>query len=72
MGTKPEGTEDEISYPSILTWLSNRDWPVTSPQLAEHFGVSQQAAYYRLKRLYERDEIERKKYGHTVLWRAKH
>lgn len=69
METKPEGSADEISYDSILNWLANKDWPTTSPELADEFGVSQQAAYYRLKKLYDKGLVERHKYGQTVLWR---
>jgi Mn-dependent DtxR family transcriptional regulator len=70
MSSVPEGTADEISYEKILEWMAGREWPVTSVQVGERFGISQQAAYYRLRRLRERGEVERKKYGNTVMWRA--
>jgi Mn-dependent DtxR family transcriptional regulator len=69
MRTEPDGSSDEIDYSTIKNWLRERDWPVTSTQLGDHFGISQQAAYYRLRQLKERGEVERNKYGQTVMWR---
>jgi len=66
MGTATRGkTSDE----EVLGVLANSTWPLGSTEVAEAVGVSQQAAYQRLRRLAENGEIERKTSGGTTLWR---
>jgi predicted ArsR family transcriptional regulator len=71
MSETQEQTETELSYDDILSFMRRREWPVTSKLLAGEFGISQQAAYYRLDRLQDRGDVERTKLGkNVVLWRA--
>lgn len=60
-----------LSYEDVVQFLATQDWPVTSVQVADEFGISQQAAYYRLDKLQERGDVERRKYNQTVLWRLR-
>lgn len=63
------GKDSDLTYDHILSYLEEQEWPITSPKLAGEFCITQQAAYYRLKKLYDRGEVERIKIGQTVLWR---
>jgi predicted ArsR family transcriptional regulator len=66
----PRRDDSELTYQDVLDYMSTRDWPVTSKSIAAEFGISQQAAYYRLQRLRDRGDIERQKLGrNVVLWR---
>lgn len=61
----------ELTYKQVLEFIDSREWPVTSKLLADQFDISQQAAYYRLKKLRDRGDVERKKFGkNVVLWRS--
>lgn len=66
MGTATRG---KTSDDEVLSVLARASWPLGSTEVAEAVGVSQQAAYNRLQRLAEEDEIERKTSGGTTLWR---
>jgi predicted transcriptional regulator len=62
----------DLTYDDVLDYMAGRDWPVTSKLIAEHFDISQQAAYYRLKKLLDRGDVERAKLGrNVVLWKPK-
>lgn len=70
MSNAQSRSDQNLTYDDVLAYMSNRDWPVTSKQIADHFDISQQAAYYRLKRLRNRGDVERAKLGrNVVLWR---
>jgi len=54
----------EISYDNIRQLFRESDDPVlTASDVADHFGVSNQAANYRLKRLYGDGDLDRKQVG---------
>lgn len=69
MGRTQSGTRSKTSDDEILHLLAESSWPVGSTEVAEAVGVSQQAAYERLRRLADDGEIERKTTGGTTLWR---
>lgn len=58
-------TSDEI----ILSLLQEDSWPLGSTEVADAVGVSQQAAYKRLRRMADEGRVERKTTGGTTLWR---
>jgi len=58
-----------LTYADIREFMGASDWPVVSSEVAEEFGITQQAAYKRLKTMCDREEVERKKFNQTVLWR---
>jgi len=60
-----------VSDQAIVALLAEAEWPLGSTEVAEEFGVSQQAAYARLRSLAEEDRIERKTTGGTTLWRPR-
>lgn len=62
----------DLTYQDILDYMASRDWPVTSKLIAEEFDISQQAAYYRLKKLREQGDVDRAKLGrNVVLWQPR-
>jgi DNA-binding Lrp family transcriptional regulator len=65
----PEAQRGETSDEEILSVLRDADWPLGSTEVGDAVGVTQQAAYNRLRRLAEEGQIERKMTGGTVLWR---
>jgi len=67
MGPAPRS---KTSDGEVLSVLAQASWPLGSTEVADAVGVSQQAAYKRLRRLAEDGEIERKTTGGTTLWRA--
>jgi predicted ArsR family transcriptional regulator len=70
MAANPEENARGISEERILDLLKHADWPMGTGEVAAEFGVTQQAAYYRLRKLHEAEKIERHKLdGNTVLWR---
>jgi Mn-dependent DtxR family transcriptional regulator len=67
-----EGSEfdRELSYENITKLLANSDWPLATTEVADAFGITQQSAHYRLTELHKRDEVQRRKSGGSVYWRA--
>ena len=64
MAVKAGEYEGELSYESIKDLC--RQLPggiVTTTDVREAFGISQQAVWYRLTKLEERGEMKRKKVG---------
>jgi predicted ArsR family transcriptional regulator len=63
---------DSLTDDDIVRYIrAQAPWPVISTEVAEAFGVTQQAAYQRLVSLSESGRVEReKKNRRTVLWRA--
>lgn len=56
--------QPELTYDSVKRFCREIDQPVvTTTDVKDHFGISQQAAYYRLDKLVERGEMVRKKIG---------
>lgn len=55
---------------AIKTLCRNAEEPIiTAPEVAEEFGVSQQAAHQRLQQMHEQGEMARKKVGGSaVAW----
>ena len=71
MAANSDENPREISEERILDLLKDSDWPRGTGEVAAEFGVTQQAAYYRLRKLHEAGKIERHKLdGNTVLWRV--
>jgi len=60
----------ELSYESVKQLLVDSDWPLGTTEVAEAFDISQQSAHYRLTQLHQMEEIERRKTGGSVYWRA--
>lgn len=58
------------SQKEVLSLFRDIDEPIlTASEVADEFGISQQAAHKRLKRLHERGKIERKEVGaRAVAW----
>jgi predicted HTH transcriptional regulator len=71
MSTSDSNERNQLTYQELLDYIETEDWPVTSARVAREFGITQQAAYYRLDRLLSRDELERMKFNQTVLWRVR-
>lgn len=65
----PDGDGSDLTYEEVLEFMKSSDWPVTSTEIAAHFDITQQAAYYRLDTLRERGDVESKKANRTVMWR---
>lgn len=63
------GSRGKTSDAEILTTLGESTWPLGSTEVADAVGVSQQAAYARLRRLADEGRVERKMTGGTTLWR---
>lgn len=72
MSVDSENGSVDITYEKVIELLHKSEWPMATTEVAEAFGITQQSAHYRLTRLHERGEIERKKAGgNAVLWRVK-
>lgn len=53
-----------VSYTKIRRLFRNSDYPVlTAKDIEEKFGISNQAANYRLQKMVERGTIEKRKVG---------
>jgi Fic family protein len=64
MSVKQPSISSEWSYENIISLFRKSDEPVlTAPEVADVFGVSTQAANYRLKNLIDRGELKRKQVG---------
>jgi len=63
---------DSLTDDDIMRYIrAQAPWPVISTEVADAFGVTQQAAYQRLVSLSESGRVERQKKNRTtVLWRA--
>lgn len=59
----------QTSTDEILTVLSEAAWPLGTTEVGDAVGVTQQAAYNRLRQLADDGIIERKTTGGTTLWR---
>lgn len=68
MATASAGRQS-VTDDEIVTLLYASEWPLGSTEVAEHFDMSQQAAYYRLARLVEDGRVEKRTTGGTTLWR---
>lgn len=68
---KRDGGEDpDLSHEAVLNFMRNCDWPVTSKFVGDELNTSQQNAYYYLRQLRDRGDVERKKLSNNVvLWR---
>lgn len=54
----------KMTYEAIVQFVRTHDDPcVTAGEIADAFGVTNEAAHYRLKRLKEREKLEDKKVG---------
>jgi predicted ArsR family transcriptional regulator len=63
---------DGLSEEIVIETMKEQDWPVTSKKLGEKLGTTQQNAYKHLRKLWDKERVERKKYGvNVVLWRPK-
>jgi len=69
MATGETKARAKTSDESILSLLREHSWPLGSTEVADAVGVSQQAAYKRLRRLADEGRVERKTTGGTTLWR---
>jgi DNA-binding IclR family transcriptional regulator len=75
MSEMPEAAvpnDTSIDDKDILRFLRDQEpWPVISTEVADAFGISQQAAYSRLASLNESGEVSRRKANRrTVMWRV--
>lgn len=70
MATAPAKREP-ISDDDIVTLLHRSEWPLGSTEVADHFEVTQQAAYHRLTKLADSGRVEKRKTGGTTLWRPR-
>ena len=59
----------KTSDAEVLRTLADSAWPLGSTEVADAVGVTQQAAYARLRRLADEGRVERKTTGGTTLWR---
>ena len=58
----------ELSYENIKQLFRISETPVlTAPEIAETFGISTQAANYRVKQLHENGEVGRKRVGSSAV-----
>lgn len=65
----PTGRRGKTSNDEILAVLADADWPLGSTDVGDAVGVSQQAAYNRLRQLADAGRVERRTTGGTTLWR---
>lgn len=67
---KSKATNGSIDDEDILRAIERHSDPcVTASEIAEMFGVSQQAAHWRLSKLVDEGKIRRKKAGaKAVVW----
>lgn len=65
-----QNMEDSLSYEDVKQYFRDQDAPVvTAREIAEKFSISRQAAKYRLDKLHERGEVQRKVVGSSaVVW----
>lgn len=64
MSVMTDDSTPELNYGNIITLFRETEDPVlTAPEVADKFNVSTQAANYRLKKLVEREKLERKQVG---------
>lgn len=55
---------DEVTYKKIKELFRNSKFPIlTAKDIEEEFGISNQAANYRLKKMVNRGTVERRKVG---------
>lgn len=60
----------EFTSEAIKELLYNADWPLSTTEVADEFNVTQQGAYYRLSKLNENGEVEKRKISSVALWRV--
>jgi len=74
MSQSGAGKNGDITYEKIQQLFRNSDYPVlTAKDIEEKFGVSNQAANYRLQKMVERGTVEKRKVGGAaaVYWLKK-
>ena len=69
-GSIPTQSNGKFSTGAIIELLHNSNWPLSTTEVADEFDVTQQGAHYRLTKLNEAGEIEKRKTSNVALWRA--
>lgn len=69
MSTTDDTDLGEISDENIIRLLERAEWPLSTSEVGDKFGVTPQGAYKRLRNLREEGEVEKRKTPSTALWR---
>lgn len=69
MSTTDDTDLGEISDENIIRLLERAEWPLSTSEVGDKFGVTPQGAYKRLRNLREEREVEKRKTPSTALWR---
>lgn len=75
MGDEDDGQQDpetgqftpRFSDQEILEIVEDQE-PVGTADVSEELGCTRQAAYYRLSRLEEKGQVQKKKIGGNLVW----